>query len=196
MNPYPKMPKLQKSFYQRSARDIAKEFLGKYLVFNSPKGKVSGKIIEVEAYPAFSDKVSHGNKRTRRTEVMYQDGGYAYVYLVYGIYHQLALVVNKKNIPEVVFIRAVIPEEGIEIMKGNFGKPVGRVNDLTKSPGNLCKSFGIDINLYGKNLTGNTIFIEDRGVVISPKEILSDKRIGISPKLDGSQRKLRFLYRN
>ena len=189
------MPKLPRSFYQRPAQEIAEEFLGKYLIFNSPKGKVSGKIIDVEAYPRFSDKVSHGNKRTGRTEIMYQEGGYAYVYLIYGIHHQFAVVVNKKDIPEVVFIRAVIPDKGIEIMKNNLDKPVRQINDLTKLPGNLCKSFGIDTSLYGADLTGNTIFIEDRGLVVNPTEIISDKRIGISSKLKGSERKLRFFIR-
>ena len=135
------MPKLPKSFYQRPALDIAKEFLGKFLVYNSPQGKLSGQIIDVEAYPAYSDNVSHGNKRTKRTEVMYKDGGYAYVYLIYGIYHQFAVVVNGKDLPEVVFIRAVTPTEGIEIMKGNYGRSIKKTTDLTKSPGNLCKSF-------------------------------------------------------
>ena len=51
--------------------DIVKEFLGKYLVYNSPKGRVAGKIIDVEAYPAYIDDVSHGNKKTKRTQIMY-----------------------------------------------------------------------------------------------------------------------------
>jgi len=190
------MSKLPKSFYQGVARDIAKEFLGKYLVYNSPKGKVSGKIVEVEAYPAFSDNVSHGNKRTGRTEIMYQEGGYAYVYLIYGIHHQLAVVVNKKDIPEVVFVRAVIPEEGIEIMESNFGREVKRTSDLTKSPGNLSKSFGISMDLYGTNLTGNKIYLEDRGIVINSRDISSDKRVGISSKLKGSREKLRFFIKS
>lgn len=177
------------------AKDVAKRFLGKYLVHNSPKGRISGKIIEVEAYPAFSDNVSHGNKRTGRTEIMYQDGGYAYVYLIYGIHHQFAVVVNKKDVPEVVFIRAVIPEEGIETMKSNFSRPVRRVNDLTKSPGNLCKSFGINMNLYGADLTDDKIYLEDRGAVINPRNISSDKRIGINSNLKGSRNKLRFFIR-
>lgn len=189
------MKKLSKRFYQRPATEVVKEFLGKYLVYNSPRGKVSGQIIDVEAYPAFSDKVSHGNKRTARTEVMYQDGGLAYVYLIYGIHRQFAVVVNRKDVPEVVFIRAVIPSEGVKLMRENFGQEVKDEKELTKSPGNLCKSFGIDMTLYGEDLTGDKIFIEDRGIVIAPENIVSDKRVGINHKLEGSKKKLRFFLK-
>lgn len=188
------MKKLPKSFYQQPAFNIVKDFLGKYLVFNSPKGKISGKIIDVEAYPAFSDKVSHGNKRTARTEVMYREGGYAYVYVIYGIHHQFAVVVNKESIPEVVFIRGVIPEEGIELMRKNFVKEVKNVKELAKSPGNLCKSFGINMDLYGEDLTGDKIYIEDRGPIVTPQNISSDRRVGINNKLEGNEQKLRFFF--
>ncbi|MBA7666103.1 putative 3-methyladenine DNA glycosylase [subsurface metagenome] len=190
------MLKLSKTFYQEPAREIAKDFLGKYLVFNSPEGKISGKIIDVEAYPAFLDDVSHGNKRTKRTEIMYKEGGYAYVYVIYGVHYQFAVVVNKKGIPDVIFIRAVVPDEGIDIMKKNFGKLIKKVTDLTKSPGNLCKSFGVDMKLYGADLTGDTIFIEDKGIKINPEEILSDRRVGINQKIGGSENKFRFFIKS
>lgn len=185
--------KLKRSFYQKPAEKIAKEFLGKYLVYKSPKGKVSGKIIEVEAYPAFKDSVSHGNNKTKRTEVMYKEGGYAYIYLVYGMHHQFAVVVNKKDIPEVVFIRAIIPSEGIDIMKKNFKRPVKRIEELTKSPGNWCKSFGITLDLYGEDLTKNKLFVEDRGDKVDKKNIIETSRIGISKKLKGYNKKLRYI---
>lgn len=187
--------KLPKSFYQKPAEKIVKEFLGKYLVYNSPKGKVSGKIIEVEAYPAFSDKVSHGNKRTKRTEIMYKEGGYAYVYVIYGVHHQLAVVVNKKNIPEVVFIRAVVPKEGIDVMKKNFGRTMKNIKDLTKSPGNLCKSFGITLDLYGEDLAKNRLYIEDRREKINKDKIVASSRVGICKKLKGHDKELGFLLK-
>lgn len=186
------MPKIENLFYQQPAKIAAKKLLGKYLIFNSPKGKVSGKIVDVEAYPAFSDNVSHGNKKTRRTEILYNEGGYAYVYVIYGIHHQFGIVVNKRDIPDVVFIRALIPEEGIEIMKRNFGKPIKQIIELTKSPGNLCKSFGIDMKLYGQDLTKNIIYVADRGDFIDSELIKTGTRIGIDSKLKGSKNKLRF----
>lgn len=184
--------KLPKDFYQRPAFDIAKSFLGKYLVHQTSKGIISGQIIDVEAYPANIDNVSHGNKRTKRTEIMYQQGSYAYVYVIYGIHHQLAVVVNKPEIPEVLFIRAAIPDEGIDLMKQNFGRPVRKITDLAKSPGNLCKSFGITLDYYGMDLTGNVLYLEDRGVIINPSQIKTGARVGINTKLHGSDHPFRY----
>ncbi|MBU0534913.1 DNA-3-methyladenine glycosylase [Patescibacteria group bacterium] len=183
--------KIEKSFYLKPALDVAKEFLGKKLVYNSEKGLVSGIISEVEAYPAFIDDVSHGNRRTPRTEIMYKEGGYAYVYLIYGLHYQLAVVVNKKDIPDVVFIRAVIPKDGIEIMRLNFDKGVKKVSDLTKSPGNLCKSFGITLSLYGEDLTGDKLYLENAGDLHS--SIKSAKRVGINSRLKGNKNPYRYL---
>lgn len=200
--------KLPKSFYQQSATQVAPLLLGKYLVHKTNKGLVSGKIIDVEAYPAFVDEVSHGNKRTKRTEIMYKKGGYAYIYLIYGKHHQFAIVVNQKDVPEVVFIRAIIPEDGISLLKDNYGKEVTHTKHLTKSPGRLCKSFGITLDLYGEDLTGDKLFVEDRGVCVNSGTIemgvpvslgLSKKnpicignRVGVSNKLEGWNEKLRF----
>jgi DNA-3-methyladenine glycosylase len=183
---------LSKDFFQQNALKIAKDFLGKYLVYNSPMGRLSGMITEVEAYPAFLDNVSHGNKKTKRTKIMYEDGGHAYIYLIYGIHHQFAVVVNKKNIPEVVFIRAVIPIEGIEIMKRNFKREVKKVTDLTKSPGNLCKSFGITLDLYGEPIPGKKLWLENRNIRFPNSLINSDKRIGIRKTLKGSNSPYRY----
>ncbi len=187
--------KLPKSFYQAPAEEVVKDFLGKYLVHNTPAGIISGRIVDVEAYPAFSDAVSHGNKRTARTEVMYREGGYAYVYLIYGLHHQFAVVVNRREVPEVVFVRAVIPQEGLELMRRNFGRKVRGARDLTKSPGNLSRSFGISMEHYGVDLTGNVLFLEDRGIVVPPGDIIADVRVGIRATIEGSQRKLRFFVK-
>ncbi|MFA4873195.1 MAG: DNA-3-methyladenine glycosylase [Patescibacteria group bacterium] len=183
--------KLPKLFYQEGAVALAPKFLGKYLVHKTEQGIISGMITDVEAYPAFVDHVSHGNKRTKRTEVMYRDGGYAYVYKIYGMHYQCAVVVNKKDIPEVVFIRALIPEEGINLMKKNFGKDVAE-EGLTKSPGNLCKSFGITTHLYGADLTDNILWLEDRDVVVHKEDILTARRVGIRANIKGSEKKFRF----
>lgn len=186
--------KLPKSFYQGSAIELAPKFLGKYLVHKTAQGIISGMITDVEAYPAFVDKVSHGNKRTKRTEVMYRHGGYGYVYKIYGIHYQFAVVVNQKDIPEVVFIRAVKPERGVDIMKKNFGKEVNTAT-LTKSPGNLCKSFGITEALYGVDLTGDELYLEDRGVCIHKNDINTSSRIGINGNLQGSEKEFRSFLR-
>ncbi len=183
--------KLDKKFYLGSALDSTTNFLGKVLVHTTPEGRVSGVVYEVEAYPAFYDKVHHGNKKTPRTEVMWEGGGCAYVYLIYGVWNQFAVVVNKENIPDVVFIRAVIPLEGIEVMKGQWGKEV-ETSKLASSPGKLCKSFLITKKQYGVDLTGNELFFEDWGIRV-PNDIKTAKRVGISSIHEGHDLPLRYL---
>ena len=75
------------------------------------------------------------------------------------------------------------------------GKKVKNVRELTKSPGNLCKSFGVNMSLYGEDLTGDQIFIEDRGMVVEPKDISYGKRVGVNNILEGSEQKLRFFLK-
>ena len=186
------MMKLRRHFYLQAANQCAKDFLGKQLVFDGPEGRVAGMIFEVESYPAFVDEVHHGNKRTSRTEVMYKQGGFAYVYLIYGIWHQFAAVVNEQDIPDVVFFRGVIPTEGLLIMRTNFGRDAHHTIELTNSPGKLCKSFGITKELYGTDLTGDTLWLEDVGININQDLIKRTKRVGINATYQGADAQLRF----
>jgi DNA-3-methyladenine glycosylase len=187
------MGRLGRKFYEQPAIKIAKQFLGKFLVYNSPKGKVSGQISEVEIYSAPSgDDAAHGFKRTKRTGVLFGEGGHLYVYLIYGMHIVLGVVVNKKSIPEVIFIRAVIPAEGLEIMKRNFGRKIRSARELASGPGKLCKSFGITKKLYGADLAGDLIYIEDRGIRTNFKDIIAAPRIGLNPKFKSSLKKWRF----
>src|SRR5437868_461481 len=109
--------KLKRDFYLRSdVVQIAKDLLGKYL-FTNFNGKLTGGIItETEAYAGEIDRASHayGGRRTKRTEIMFAQGGTAYVYLCYGIHHLFNVVTNNKNIPHAILIRAVKPIEGID----------------------------------------------------------------------------------
>lgn len=187
------MGKLPKQFYQQSAFKLARQFLGKFLVYRTPDGKLSGKIIDVEVYATLSgDDAAHGNRRTARTEVMFGEGGHAYVYLTYGMHHLLGIVVNRPGVPEVVFIRQVVPAEGVSVMEPNFGRRVLDPLKLADGPGKLCKSFGITKELNGIDVTGNTLWLEDRGVRIGPKSIRRGPRIGLNPKLASYATELRF----
>src|ERR1700755_2458642 len=114
-----KLVKLGLDFYERpSVVKVAKELLGKVLVTNICGERTSGRIVEVEAYNGVVDRASHAwsGRRTRRTEVMYREGGTAYVYLIYGIHHLFNVVTNKKDIPHAILIRALEPLEGIPVM--------------------------------------------------------------------------------
>ena len=110
---------LASSFYEREdVVKIATELLGKVLVTNFDGHITSGMIVETEAYAGATDKASHAyrNRRTARTEVMFMQGGAAYVYLCYGIHHLFNVVTNKQDIPHAVLIRGLAPLEGIDYM--------------------------------------------------------------------------------
>ncbi|HET6986802.1 MAG TPA: DNA-3-methyladenine glycosylase, partial [Kribbella sp.] len=155
---------------------------------------VAGVIRDVEAYPAFTDTVHHGNKKTPRTSVMWEAGGVAYVYLIYGVWHQLAAVVNIADVPDVVFIRGVAPVEGVETMAAQWDKPRA-AGELANSPGKLCRSFHITKDLYGAELTGDDLFLEDWGLSVDPAQIRTGERVGISDRHDGHDAPLRYYLR-
>ena len=175
------MEKLPSSFYQRKdVVKIARELLGKILVTNWKDIITSGRIVECEAYAGVIDKASHasGGRRTARTEIMFGDGGYAYVYLCYGIHHLFNVVTNSKDIPHAILIRALEPIEGIEEMLVRTGKKK-LDNSLTRGPGNVSKALGILTKHSGHSLLEKKIFIADDGKKYSKNEIGISPRIGV-----------------
>jgi DNA-3-methyladenine glycosylase len=175
------MKKLEKDFYQRKdVVKIAKELLGKILVTNWEGIITSGRIVETEAYAGMIDKASHasGGRRTARNKIMYGQGGYAYVYLCYGIHHLFNVVTNSEDIPHAILIRALDPLEGIEEMLLRTDKKK-LDSTLTKGPGNVSKALGIFTKHSGMSLLGNKIFIGHDGGTYSKKEIASSPRIGV-----------------
>lgn len=192
LDPSPR--RLGPEFYLRSAATCATDFLGKVLVHATDAGRVAGVICDVEAYPAFVDGVHHGNKRTPRSDVMWGPGGRAYVYLIYGRWHQFAAVVNHENVPDVVFIRGVVPVEGADLMAANWDEPRDH-GALANSPGKLCRSLGIATEHYGVDLSGHELFLEDRGLSVPPDAVQTSKRVGISRRRDGHDAPLRHYLR-
>lgn len=175
------MRKLEKAFYQRNnVLLIAKELLGKILVSKFDSIETSGRIVEAEAYAGAIDKASHayGGRRTARNEVMYGDGGAAYVYLCYGIHHLFNVVTNYKDTPHAILIRGLEPVKGIEAMMERTGKKFFD-STLTRGPGNLSKALGISTRHSGISLQGKELFIADDGSVYSKKEIGASPRIGV-----------------
>jgi len=142
---------LERDFYQRPATHCVTDFLGKVLVRRTSAGRIAGVIRDVEAYPAFTDDVHHGNTRTPRTTVLWEAGGVAYVYLIYGKWHQFA-----------------------------------------NSPGKLCQSFQITKSLYGADLSGNELSLEDWGITVDPASIRTTERVGINPRHTGHDTPLRY----
>ncbi len=175
------MQKLGLDFYRReNVVQIARELIGKILISTIDGVKTSGRIVETEAYAGEIDRASHayGGRRTKRNEVMYHNGGLAYVYLCYGIHHLFNVVTNVQNRPHAILIRALEPIDGISIMLTRTGKPKPD-NTLTRGPGNLSKALGIYSTDTGTSLTGRRICLADDGFVFPEKTIASSPRIGV-----------------
>lgn len=185
--------KLARKFYRRDDTvSVARELLGKLLVVPDEKDRrVSGMIVETEAYLGVEDRAAHsfGGRRTARNEVTYGVAGHAYVFFVYGMYYQLNVVCGEVDSPHVVLIRAVEPVEGIETMRERRGAMKDR--NLTSGPGKLCIAFAIDRSLNGADLRGDRLWLENYRT-FSDSEISIGKRIGIDYAGDAAHLPLRF----
>jgi len=182
--------KLRREFYNRPTLKVAKELLGKYLIVNKDGTKLSGKIVEVEAYRGPYDPASHAyGGMTPRNKIMFGEPGHAYVYFTYGMYYCLNIITERKGFPAGVLIRALEPKDGIEMMKKRRKKE--KIEDLTSGPGKLCQAMGVNKRLYGADLVGKTIYIEDRGEKAG--KIISTNRIGID---EGKEKKWRFYLKD
>ncbi|MHC2990454.1 3-methyladenine DNA glycosylase [Pontibacter sp. HJ8] len=173
--------KLKKSFYTRpDVVQVAQDLLGKHLYTRQNGVLTGGIIVETEAYSGVGDKACHAhlNRRTQRTEIMYHEGGVAYVYLVYGIYNLFNIITNVEGQADAVLVRAIEPLEGIEEMLLRRNMASVRPN-LTAGPGVLSIALGIDRKHYGTPLTGNTIWVEDKGMEVPAEGIAIGPRIGV-----------------
>lgn len=180
--------KLSRNFYTRGLLHVAKNLLGKILVKKCGSKILSGKIVEVEAYHGDYDEASHAFRgKTKRNEVMFEEGGHLYVYFTYGAHFCANVVAGKKGKGIAILIRAVEPIEGLDVMiKNRFGKKLIRNKEtynLTNGPGKLCQAFGINRNHNGTDLTRNEIYILDQPKIKS-KEIGVSSRIGITRSVD------------
>ena len=190
------MNKLKRDFYRKSSIELAQDLIGKVLVHEINGQKISGRIVEVEAYMGIEDKAAHSyaGKRTKRTEVMYGIPGILYVFLIYGMYSCVNVVAGELDEPQAVLIRAIEPIDGLDQMSFNrYKKPYNellkkeRLN-ITNGPGKLCIAMGIDKASNGVDLCKDNFFIEADEY---KAEIISSKRIGI----DYAKEAVDFLWR-
>ncbi|MEJ2900855.1 DNA-3-methyladenine glycosylase [Pedobacter panaciterrae] len=175
------MPKLAYSFYQNTdVNDLAVQLLGKMLFTRIDGELTAGVIVETEAYKGIDDKASHayGGRFTNRTQVIYEEGGLSYVYLCYGIHHLFNVVTAPKGTPHAVLIRGIEPVKGIDIMLRRRNMVILKPN-ITAGPGALSKAMGIDKGLNAKDLLGDEIWIEDKGIVFPGDQIVSSARVGV-----------------
>ncbi|WP_150844249.1 MULTISPECIES: DNA-3-methyladenine glycosylase [unclassified Clostridium] len=192
-----KFENLSLDFFRRDARKVAEDLLGKIIVRNYMEYKLTGRIVETEAYVGKIDKASHAYnyKKTTRTEPLFKSAGIAYVYKIYGMYNCMNIVTGCEGDPQGVLIRAIEPIEGIEVMSENrFNKPFTKLKpreilNLTSGPGKLCIAFNID-----KSLNTHSILSEELSLYaddFKDFKIVYSKRIGI----DYAEEAKDFLWR-
>ena len=171
---------LDRDFYRRGAVDLARALLGKKLVHADGAGTTSGIIVETEAYAGHKDAACHSYMRKgpvegHRTNVMFGPGGFAYVYLIYGMYNCFNVVASLENQPEAVLIRALEPREGLPLMRDRRKTQDDR--KLCSGPGKLCMAMGITRSHYGMDLCGDELFITEG-------EAIPDSRITATPRIN------------
>ncbi|MDF2609520.1 MAG: 3-methyladenine glycosylase [Lachnospiraceae bacterium] len=136
---------------------------------------------------------SYKNIKTGRTQVQYGEGGYAYIYLIYGMHHCMNIVTNKINIPEAVLIRALEPVEGMDLMELRRG--IKKKQQLCNGPGKLCAAMGIDKRNYGMDLCGEQLYLE-KPLTYEPVNVVASKRINIDYSGEAKDYLWRFAIEN
>ncbi len=170
---------INKKFFEENTVTVAKNLLGKYIVF----GKLVGRIVETEAY-LNNDEASHSfNRKTERNAPMFGPPGYSYVYFTYGMHYCFNVVTNKKGIGEAVLIRAVEPIRGIKKMMLN--RKTKDIKNLCNGPAKFTEAFGINkshnnINLLKKESPIKLMFLKKD----EKPEIVQTTRIGIKKAKD------------
>jgi DNA-3-methyladenine glycosylase len=170
-------------FQSADVPGLARDLLGKFLL-SSVGGEVcGGMIVETEAYRGPDDKACHawGNRRTKRTEVMFGPGGHAYVYLCYGIHHLFNIVTGEEGAPHAVLVRALEPTYNPSLMQRR--RRLERLERrLTAGPGMLTQALGIDLRHNGARLSepGSPLWLEDRGVRWPDSQVMTSPRVGVS----------------
>lgn len=204
--------RLPRKFFLRPTLEVARDLLGKLLVLRDRDGQeLIGEINEVEAYIGRDDPACHAAVgRTRRNDVMFWQGGHAYVYFTYGMYHCLNVITEEEGFPAAVLIRSLIPRRGLRAMKArrgavrNRGQNGGKAKECVKikdaakltsqnicnGPGKLCLALGLDLKQNGVDLVKNEdFFLADQGKTVRRPQVAT--RIGISK---GKDLPWRFFY--
>jgi DNA-3-methyladenine glycosylase len=161
---------------------VARDLLGRRLVRVLDGERLSGRIVETEAYIGEEDEASHASPGpTERNASMYGPAGHAYVYLIYGMYHCFNIVTEREGFPAAVLVRALEPLEGLDSMRERRG-PVGArdVTKLTNGPGRLCQALAIDRRLDGVDLcvAGSPLFLE-KGDPLPREVVTASPRVNV-----------------
>ncbi len=172
--------KLPRAFYERGAREVAQDLIGCILVHHTQDGIYQSRIIETEAYVGPHDLACHASKgRTKRTEIMFGPAGFAYVYLIYGMYELLNVVTSEIGDPQAVLIRA--------------GEPISPLNTSLSGPGKFTRGMKITRDHYGEDFCSNHLFFIGGP---RPKKLVKAKRVGVDYAKAWKDKALRFYEAN
>jgi DNA-3-methyladenine glycosylase len=170
--------RLGRGFFDRDTLEVARELLGRRLVRMLEGKRLSGRIVEAEAYVGEEDEASHASPGpTKRNASMYGPPGHAYVYLIYGMYTCFNVVTGQKGFPAAVLVRALEPVEGLQTMRERRG---GRPDDqLTSGPGRLCEALAIDLQFDGVDLCS-----PEARLFLEVGESVPDERVIAGPRVN------------
>ena len=174
--------RLDSDFYAQDTIEVARALLGKILVHRLPSGrKLSGRIVETEAYLGVDDPAahSHGGRRTARTEVMYGPPGTSYIYFVYGMHYCFNVVTMPRNNPQAVLVRAL-----------------DETPFAANGPAKLCQALLFNKAQNGLDLTSSReLWIEDDGARLN-LDIVDGPRVGVAYSGDAAAWPLRFGFKS
>lgn len=193
--------KLTREFYRQDTVEVARDLIGRTLVHRTNEGLTAGKIVEAEAYAGRTDAACHSARGSRegRTSVMYGPEGFAYIYLIYGMYNCMNIVTGSVNEPEAVLIRALEPLVGLKLMWSRRGmQDTGKEKDLRRlcaGPGRLCMAMAIDKTCYGLDLCGDKLYLE-KGERPAGESIITTPRINVDYAGEAADYPWRFILKD
>lgn len=185
-------PVLPLTFFLRPTPEVARDLLGVLLVRETVAGRITGRIVETEAYHEEGDEASHSHRgRTERNAVMFGPPGRLYVYFTYGMHYCMNVVTEEEGVGAAVLIRAIEPLEGLDLMRGNrLRRSTARAatprpipdRDLARGPARACAAYDIDRTSNGASLSGPDLHLcaGAPASTSSPRTIITSTRIGIS----------------
>jgi DNA-3-methyladenine glycosylase len=185
---------VERGFYQRDTRTVARELLGKLLLRRLPDGEVAVRLTEVEAYLGVTDAAAHTyrGRRTPRVASMWGDGGHLYVYFTYGMHHCANVVTGAAGIPEAVLLRGAIAVAGRDLAVRGRGRDTGPA--LLDGPARLCQGLVVDRHLDGADLTGGgAVVVLDDGLRLPDAAVRRLPRVGVAYAGEAAAWPLRFL---
>src|SRR6202022_649256 len=170
--------RLPRRFFARDPVVLARDLLGRVLLYKTPDGLLAGRIVETEAYRGEADPASHAYRgRTARNAVMFGPAGHAYVYFTYGMHHCLNVVADRPGRAGAVLLRALEPLAGVDLMRSRGDR--GPESRLLSGPGKIGRAFGLTLQDNGRDFTRGPLGIA-AGTPVTDRPVAVSRRIGIS----------------